>query len=110
MEEIKQFDIWTCDFSSCGSLADYGVRPCIIVSNNANNRFSDRVNVIPLTTQSRTPLPTHCIISSSAYTSFALCENVTMVYISKLGEKVGELNKFESENVIYCLKRQFGML
>lgn len=108
--EIKQFDIWTCDFSSSVGLADYGVRPCIVVSNDTNNKYSDRVNVIPLTTQSKNPLPTHCIISSSSYTSFALCENVTMVFSSKLVDKVGELNDFERQNVLYCLKKQFNIL
>ena len=47
MEEMKQFDIWVCDFTKCLDFADYGVRPCIIVSNDTNNLFSDRVNIIP---------------------------------------------------------------
>lgn len=109
MEEIRQFDIWTCDFSRSECLEDYGVRPCVIVSNDMNNKFSNRINVVPLTTQAKNPLPTHCVVSSSKVSSFALCENVTMVYSSSLGCKVGELNEFEKRNIIYCLKQQFNI-
>ena len=110
MEEIKQFDIWTCDFTNCVDFADYGVRPCIIVSNDTNNLFSNRVNIIPLTTSAKKPQRTHCIISSSRVTSTALCENVTTVMTERLGQKVGQLNDFEKNSVIYCLKQQFEMI
>lgn len=107
MEEIKQFDVWTCDFSNIGGFERFGIRPCIIISNNTNNHFSDVVNVIPLTTSSKSPLPTHCIISSGKVTSFALCENVMSVKVDRLGEFCWQLNEFETQNIIYCLKKQF---
>jgi mRNA interferase MazF len=107
VEEIKQFDIWVCDFTKCGDFSDYGLRPCIVVSNNICNSFSDRVNVIPLTTSAKKPQKTHCIISSSRVTSTALCENIMMVYKERLTEKCGSLNDFEKQNILYCLKQQF---
>lgn len=110
MEDIKQFDIWVCDFTACNGLENYGIRPCVIVSNDANNKFSQTINVIPLTTQSKNPQPTHCIVASSKISSFALCENVTTVLVSRLTQKVGELNEFEKQNIIYCLKQQFNIL
>ena len=109
MEEIKQFDIWTCDFGENRALGEYGARPCIIVSNDVCNKFSERVNVVPLTTASKKPMITHCIISSSKVTSTALCENITTVFTSQLGEKCGELNEFERLNVEYCVKQQLGI-
>lgn len=109
MEEIKQFDIWTCDFSRCVEYADFGIRPCVIVSNNACNSFSGSVTIVPLTTQNKSPLPTHCIISSSKITSFALCEDIITVLKVRLKEKVAELNEFERANIIYCLKQQLNI-
>ena len=110
MEEIKQFDIWVCDFSNCDELADFGVRPCVVVSNDSNNKFSERINVVPLTTSAKKPLKTHCIISSSKVTSVVLCENVTTVSRKNLTIKDGTLNDFERQNVIYCLKQQFEII
>lgn len=112
MEEIKQFDAWTCDFSMGGGngVCEFGVRPCIIISNDINNRFSDRLNVIPLTTSAKKPMVTHCVISGATKaTSVAICENITTIYKSQLGEKCGELNEFEKLNVIYCVKQQLGI-
>lgn len=109
MEEIKQFDIWTCDFGDNRALGEYGIRPCIVVSNNTCNTFSERVNVVPLTTASKKPMVTHCIITSSNVASTALCENITTVFTSQLGKKCGELNEFERLNITYCIKQQLGI-
>lgn len=110
MEEVKQFDVWSCDFSDYGGLKGFGVRPCIVISNDLNNKYSDRVTVVPLTTQAKNPLPTHCIISSSTHTSFALCENVTMVLKETLYQKSGSLNEFERKNIMYCVNKQFEII
>ena len=109
MEEIKQWEIWSCDFSGCTEYSNFGIRPCIIISNDKNNFFAPCVNVVPLTTQSKNPLPTHCIIQSSDRTSFALCENITTVSKGRLLQYLGSLNEFEKSNVIYCLKQQLGI-
>lgn len=109
MEEIKQYEIWSCDFSGCTEYADFGIRPCIIISNDKNNLFSPCVNVVPLTTQSKNPLPTHCIISSSDRVSFALCENLTTVSKARLLQNHGAINDFERANIVYCLKQQLGI-
>lgn len=109
METVKQFDIWVCNFVGAGALNDYGVRPCIVVSNNTCNEFSDKITVIPLTTSSKNPMPTHAIITSSRVCSVALCENVSCVYKDHLVNKVGELNEFERLNVAYCIKKQLGI-
>lgn len=109
MEEIKQFEIWTCDCSGCIEYAERGIRPCIVISNDTNNFFSVNVTIIPLTTRDKKPLPTHCIISSGKVTSFALCEDIMTVSKSRLGEKCGELNEFERMNVVYCLKQQLNI-
>lgn len=108
-EEIKQFDIWVCDLGVDERGLGWGIRPCIVVSNNTNNRHSDRVNVIPLTTSVKAPQVTHCIISSSERTSTAICECIHTVYKAKMGQKSGHLNEMETLNVIYCMKKQFGI-
>lgn len=107
--DIKQFDICVCDFGDKTMSGDYGTRPCIIISNNTCNEFSDRVTVVPLTTQTKKPMVTHCIISSSKVTSTALCESIMTVFKDRLIEKCGELNAFERLNITYCLKQQLGI-
>ena len=49
-------------------------RPAVIVSNDANNKHSGVYEVVYMTTQPKTDLPTHFITSSALRTSTVLCE------------------------------------
>lgn len=109
MEEIKQFDIVLCNLENSGAFKEYGVRPCIVVSNNACNEFSSIVYVVPLTTSAKKPMPTHCVISSAKIASIALCENIIGIERGGVITKQGELNEFERINILYCLKQQLGI-
>jgi mRNA interferase MazF len=70
-------------------------RPAIIVSNDKNNEFSETVEVVYLTTQPKNDLPTHVEIRSTTRASVALCEQVTTVSVSRVGEYVGTCTSSE---------------
>lgn len=109
MEEIKQFDIVLCNLENSGAFKEYGVRPCIVISNNACNEFGSIIYVVPLTTSAKKPMPTHCIVSSARVASVALCENIIGIERGWAITKQGELNEFEQMNILYCLKQQLGI-
>ena len=56
-------------------------RPAIIVSNALCNANSRVVEVVFLTCQEKTGLPTHVVINSTGRASTALCEQITSVDI-----------------------------
>lgn len=72
-----------------------GGRPAIIVSNNANNSHSTVYEVVYLTSQVKTPLPTHVTIRSSNRISTALCEQIASVNIERFGDYIGEVTEAE---------------
>lgn len=74
-------------------------RPAIIVSNDKNNQNSETVEVVYLTTQPKTPLPTHVTIRSTSRVSTALCEQITTVSIERLGDYVGQVSASEMTNL-----------
>ena len=78
-------------------------RPGIIVSNEANNRYSSTVEVVFLTTQVKTELPTHVRIESATRPSTALCEQVTTVSLERLGNYGGHLTEREMTQVDIAL-------
>ncbi len=41
----------------------YGSRPHIVISNNISNKNAQTLNVIPLTSRLKKPLPTHVVIN-----------------------------------------------
>ena len=56
-------------------------RPGVIVSNDKNNKNSQTLEVVYLTTQPKNELPTHCTIRSTGRVSTVLCEQIHTVAV-----------------------------
>ena len=80
-------------------------RPAVIVSNDANNKHSGVYEVVYMTTQPKTDLPTHFITSSALRTSTVLCEQISSVY----EEWIGTLTPEEMKQLDECLKVSVGI-
>ena len=74
-------------------------RPAIIVSNNKNNFYNYNVEVVFLTTQEKTPLPTHVTINSSIKKSTALCEQVHTIPKERIAEYCGTCTEAEMAEI-----------
>lgn len=84
-------------------------RPAIIVSNDMNNMYSDTLEVVFLTTQEKSDLPTHTIIRSTKRESTALCEQINTVSINRLGDYVCKLRPTEMDAVDTCMAISIGL-
>ena len=83
-----------------------GIRPCIIISNNANNRFSGIIKVMPITSKiKKLNLPCHVLIEADVFNgltvdSMAMAEQVVTIEKDYVLEKIGRISK-NLENQIY---------
>ena len=58
-----------------------GKRPCLIVSNNANNKFSGNLSVIVLTSKmTKKPLPTHVLLTTDEVSCLKVLQKETLFY------------------------------
>lgn len=96
------------DARTYGSEQEAG-RPAIIVSNDTANEHSPVVEIVYLTTQPKTDLPTHVTIKSAPQKSIALCEQITSVYVDRIGDYVGTLTDKEMDLVDECLMVSLGL-
>lgn len=97
--QIKRGDIFYIKaFRTTGSEQRPG-RPAVIVSNDDNNSCSATVEVVYLTTQPKTNLPTHVEIYSSARKSIAICEQITTVALERLGDYSGHVTEDEMADI-----------
>ena len=87
--DIKRGDIIYCDLGIRNGSVQSGIRPCVVVSNNINNIYSNVYIVVPLTSQRKKDLPTHVEIADSSY---ALCEQVTTVSEQQILRKKNYIN------------------
>lgn len=74
-------------------------RPAIIVSNDKCNASSPVIEIVYLTTQPKSDLPTHIDIRSAPRNSVALCEQINSVAVSRLGDKIGECSEYEMQMI-----------
>lgn len=84
-------------------------RPAVIISNNANNRYSAVYEVVYMTTQPKTDLPTHFITASALRPSTVLCEQISSVYEDRIGEQIGTLTPEEMKTLDRCLAVSVGI-
>ena len=84
-------------------------RPGIVVSNDANNRFANTIEIVYLTTAPKKNIPTHCPINSSYRHSTALCEQVQTVSKEQLMEYVGTCTDEEMNAVDQCMRISLGL-
>lgn len=107
---VKRGDIFYIDrFGLQTGSEQRAGRPGIIVSCKENNRFSETVEVVYLTTAPKTDLPTHVKILSAARESTALCEQITTVSVEKLGNFIGQCTKEEMFQIDLALVRSLGI-
>lgn len=98
MNEVKRGDIYYIvnNFQEEGSEQRAG-RPAVVVSNDKGNQHSNVIEVVYLTTQPKTDLPTHIDIKSANRPSIALCEQISSVSKDRLGNYIGTCTKYELE-------------
>lgn len=99
--EIKRGEIIYCDLGMRMGSVQSGIRPCIVVSNNIGNIYSTVYTVVPLTSQRKTYLPTHVVLSSG---STALCEQCTTVSEKQVLRKKSKLEKADMQKIDEGLK------
>lgn len=94
---LKRGDIYYADLGAVTGFCTCGLRPVVIVSNDAANATSPTVTVVPLTSRmKKLNQPTHVVLNRREATgltmpSMALCEQVRSLDKDKLGKRVGRI-------------------
>lgn len=107
--EINRGDVFYVNRSETIGSEQRSGRPAIIVSNPECNEHSPVVEVVYLTCQYKKPMPTHVRIESIGRRSTALCEQITSVDVSRLGDYKGHLTEKEMEQVDVALMQSLGI-
>ena len=78
-------------------------RPAVVVSNNKNNENSNVVEIVYMTTQPKTDLPTHVTVRSTGRLSTVLCEQVSSVSTERVNNYIGQVSEQEMKNIDIAL-------
>lgn len=117
---FKRGQVWLINLGSVetrrGSI-QYGVRPCLIISNDKNNLYSSNLTIIPISSAStkiRKMLPTHTLItphnSNIKMDSIIMAEQISVISKEQAIENLFELDKDILLQVSYTIAVQVGLL
>lgn len=109
-------EIWFADLPTGLGSVQSGIRPVIIISNNANNKHSPCVNVVPMTSRWKKRLPCHVYIQDyKKYglerPSIILVEQTMVIGIDRLSKCIGRITDSKTLlEICEAFKVQFPIL
>ena len=114
-------EIYLVDLSNQVGSEQAGIRPALIVQNEQGNLHAPTTIICPLTSQDKTPIETHVILTPSdagmqmssilnKKISTVLCEQVRVVDKTRLKKKLGEVrNQAKIEDINRKLMISIGI-
>lgn len=98
--DFKRGDIWWVTNERSVGTEIHKRRPYVIVSDDALNKTSSKLNVVPLTTSMRqADRAGNVVVRSSGKTSVALCSQIKSVSVSRMLNRIGTCTKEEMHNI-----------
>lgn len=101
--------VYWVDFTAARGGEIGKVRPAIIVSNDTANRFLNRVQVVPLTSNTTRVYPGEALVTVNGVEHKALADQIATVTKKRLGDRFGELTPADLRGVERAIQRQLGL-
>ena len=106
---MKRGEIWWIRFGPAVGGEIRKERPAIIVSNDAANKFLNRLQVVPLTKSTGRLYPSEAYITLDGERCKAMADQITTVSKERLTNKGGAISKRELNSVARAIRTQLSL-
>ena len=106
---LKRGEVYWVRFDPAVGSEIQKTRPAVIVSNNQANKYLNRVQVIPITSQIDKLYPSEALVTVQGKRCKAAADQLRTVAKERLYEKIATLTSEEMRRIEQAIRVQLGM-
>jgi mRNA interferase MazF len=102
-------EVWWVDFDPAVGGEIQKIRPAVIVSNNAANVTSNRIQVVPLTSNTGRLYASEAVVNIAGKSSKAMADQISTVAKERFKGQLGIISTQDIKAIEQVIKIQLGM-